>query len=58
MLIPFSNELFNLGSQLVFGCKVDDSEAFALQNAEPLFHLIHPRAMHGREVQEKARMLG
>jgi hypothetical protein len=25
MLIPFSNELFNLGSQLIFRCKVDDS---------------------------------
>jgi hypothetical protein len=57
LLIPFSNEWFNLGLQLVFGCKVGDFQTFAWQNAEPLFHLIHPRAMHRRDVQDKARML-
>jgi hypothetical protein len=27
-----------------------------VQNAEPLFDLIHPRAMRGGEVEPKARM--
>jgi predicted nucleic acid-binding protein len=58
MLMPFSNEWFNLGLQLIFRCKVGDFQPFTLQNAEPLFDLIHPRAMHGREVQDQARMLG
>jgi hypothetical protein len=58
LLIPFSDKLVKLGSQVVFGFKINDSETFALQDAEPLFHLIHPGAMHRGEVQEKAGMLG
>ena len=58
ILIPFRNELVNLGSYVVFGFEIDDSEPFALQDAEPLFDLIHPRTMHGGKVEDKAGMLG
>ena len=57
MLIPFLNELVKLGMEVVFGCKIDDAQAFPLEDTEPLFHLIHPRAMHGRKVHDKARMI-
>ena len=58
MLIPFVNELVELRTQVVFGFKIHDSQAFALEDTEPLFHLIHPGAMHGGEVHDKAWMLG
>ena len=56
LLIPLNDKLVDLGSQVIFGVKIHDSEAFALQDAEPLFHLIHPGAMHRGAV--KAGMLG
>ena len=56
--IPDTDELFKLRAQLVFGLKVNNSQAFALKNAEPLFDLIHPGAMHRDEVHEEAGMLG
>ena len=58
ILIPFLNELANLGSQVVFGFDIDDSEPFALQDAEPLFDLIHPRTMHGGKVEDQSGMFG
>jgi hypothetical protein len=58
LLIPFLNELFKLQTKLVFRFKSDDPQAFTLENAEPLFHLIHPGAMHGPAVQDKAQILG
>jgi hypothetical protein len=58
LLIPFMNELFKLQTKLVFRFKIDNAQSFTLENAEPLFHLIHPGAMHGCEVKDKARMLG
>jgi hypothetical protein len=41
-LIPFINKLVNLGSQVVFGFNINDAEACAWPDAEPLFHVIHP----------------
>jgi hypothetical protein len=58
LLIPLIDKLVDFGSQVVFGFKIHDSEAFALQDAEPLFHLIHPGAMHRGEVKVKAGMVG
>ena len=58
MVIPFVNELSDLRIEVVFGCKIDDSQALPLEDAEPLFDLIHPRTMHGCEVHDKARMVG
>ena len=54
VLIPFTNELSNLGLEVVFRFEIGDAQAFALQDAEPLLHLIHPRAMNRREVKDKA----
>jgi hypothetical protein len=58
LLIPFSNALFQLSSQVVFGCNVGDFQTVTWPYAEPLFHLLQPRALPGRAVQETARMLG
>ena len=58
MVIPVVDELSDFGIEVVFGCKIDDSQALPLEDREPLFDLIHPRTMHGREVHNKARMVG
>jgi hypothetical protein len=42
VLIPFTNELVDLGLEMVFRFKISDTQAFALEDAEPLLHLIHP----------------
>jgi hypothetical protein len=42
LVIPFLDELFNLLTQVVFGVKIDDSQALPLDNATPLFNLVHP----------------
>jgi hypothetical protein len=57
MLIPFLNELIQLCAKLIFGFKIRNAQAFALEDTEPLFHLIHPGAVHWREVHDKAWMM-
>ena len=42
VLIPFTNERPDLGLEVVCRFKISDMQAFALEDAEPLFHLIHP----------------
>ena len=42
VLIPFMNELFDLRLEVLCRFKISDTQAFALEDAEPLFHLIHP----------------
>jgi hypothetical protein len=42
MLIPFTNELSNLGLEVLCRFKISDAQAFALEDAEPLLHLVHP----------------
>jgi hypothetical protein len=42
VLIPFTNERPDLGLEVVCRFKISDTQAFALEDAEPLFHLIHP----------------
>jgi hypothetical protein len=55
--IPFFHELIELGAKLIFGCKIHKAEAFALEDTAPLVHLIHPGALHGREVHDQAWMM-
>jgi hypothetical protein len=57
MVMPFFNELVQLGAKLIFGCKIHHASAFALEDTAPLCHLIHPGAMHGREVHYQAWMM-
>jgi hypothetical protein len=57
LLIPFVDELPDLRMEVVFRVKIDDSQAFPLEDREPLFDLIHPRPMYGRKVHHKARMV-
>src|SRR5664279_6070647 len=46
--VPFPNKRIQAFSQMFLVYEIDDAESLALQNAKPLFHLVHPRAMHGR----------
>jgi hypothetical protein len=57
VLIPFTNELSNLGLEVLFRVKIRDAQAFALENAEPLLHLVHPGAVDRRQVHHKSWML-
>lgn len=57
MLIPLADELFEFSAQVGFGGEIGDAKSLSLQNAEPLFHLIHPRTVDGRKMETKARML-
>ena len=57
LVIPFVDELSDLRIEVVFGFKIDDSQALPLEDREPLFDLIHPRTLHGRDVHNKARMV-
>jgi len=41
MLIPFAHKLAKLGLEVLLRFKVGEAQAFALEDAEPLFHLIH-----------------
>jgi hypothetical protein len=42
LLIPFTDELVKLRAQVVFRCEISNAQPLALQDAEPLFDLIHP----------------
>jgi hypothetical protein len=57
VLIPCTNELSNLGLEVLFRVKIRDAQAFALENAEPLLHLVHPGAVDRRNVHHKSWML-
>jgi hypothetical protein len=58
LLIPITDALVKLRAQVVFRCNISNASTLALQDAEPLFDVIHPRAMHRGEVHDKSRMLG
>jgi Bacterial regulatory protein, Fis family len=58
LLIPFTDKLLKLRAQVILRGKVHNAQSLALQDAEPLFHLIHPRTVHGREVHHKPRVRG
>src|ERR1039457_6019739 len=55
--VPFPHKRIQAFSQMFLVREVDDAESLALQNAKPLFHLVHPRAMHGRVMELEAGML-
>ena len=57
MLVPFLNELFEFGAQVRLRGEVGNAESFSLQDAKPLFHLVHPRAVDGREMKMKSGMV-
>jgi hypothetical protein len=57
MLIPFTNERSNLGLEVCFRVKIRDAPAFALQDAEPLLHLIHPGAGDRRKMHHNSGMV-
>lgn len=56
LLVPCRDELGNCLLQSVLGRKVRETEPLSLKDAEPLFHLIHPGAMHGGEMELKVGM--
>ena len=58
MVIPCREALCALRSEVIFGGKIDDSQALPLKDRAPLFDRIHPRTMHGRAVHHNARMVG
>jgi hypothetical protein len=58
VLIPFTNALCKLLAQVIFGGKINHTQPLALSDTAPLFHLMHPRTVHWREVHHKTRMIG
>src|SRR5262245_43768540 len=57
MLIPFRDKTVQPFGQVRFVREVSNGQALALQDTEPLLHLIHPRTMHRRMMKPEARML-
>ena len=57
LLVPLDDKLVNLVGKVRLVLEVGDAEPLALQNAEPLLDLIHPRAMDRCEVESKTRTL-
>lgn len=58
MAIPLGDKGPNAVGQGLQTGKVHHAPPLAAQDAEPLLDLIEPRAMHGREMQDKAGMRG
>lgn len=42
MLIPLLNQLVQRCTKMIFGVKIYKAQALALEDTEPLFHLMHP----------------
>jgi len=53
MSIPLSNEGLQPFCQGLLVLEIGDFQALALKDTKPLFHLIHPGAMHGWKVKDK-----
>src|SRR5579883_3567352 len=51
VLIPLLDEAQDLGLHLLQAGEAWRHQALALDDGEPLLHLVHPRAVHGREVE-------
>lgn len=56
--LPCANELLQLGTQVVLGVNIHDTQALALADTQPLLHVLHPGTMDGREGPHNAGMLG
>jgi len=57
LLVAFLHEGMQPLGQMGFVPKIRDRQALPLENAEPLFHRIHPRATHRRMVEPEAGMV-
>ena len=55
--IPFPDELVYLGCEVSPVFEIGDTESLALEYAEPLLDLVHPRAVDRRELELKTRAL-
>ena len=58
VLIPCRHERLQALRQMRQIGEVGEAQPLALQNGEPLFYLVHPRTVDGREVAAEARMGG
>jgi len=58
VLIVFRDKGHQLVAEISFGGKIRNPQSFALQNTEPLLHLIHPGTMDRRMVKAKPGMRG
>ena len=56
-LVPLLDEGHEPFGQVGFVLEVGDAKPLALEDAEPLFDLVHPRAMDGRMVEHESRVL-
>jgi hypothetical protein len=56
VLIPCTNERFDRRLEERCRFNISDTQAFALDDAEPLFHLIHPCAVDRRAMEDNAWM--
>lgn len=54
--IPFGDICHKPLGQVIHGSEVADAQSLPLENAKPLLHLVHPRAMRRQEVADEAWM--
>jgi hypothetical protein len=57
LLVPFGDELDDSVVHGLLGSKVSEAKTLSLQDTEPLFHLIHPRAVDRGKMELKSGML-
>jgi len=57
LLVPLAEVLIDPVPQVLQRVKVRNPHPLFLKRAEPLFDLIHPRTVHGRQVKDKSRMI-
>ena len=56
-LIPIADESNQPFGQFLLIGEFDDPQPFSLEDAEPLFHLVHPGIMNGRVMKHEPRVL-
>src|SRR5207245_3473055 len=56
LLVPLLNVAVQRAVQSQGAVEVRETKGLAGKDGEPLFDLVHPRAMHGRKVQDEAGM--
>lgn len=54
ILVPFRDKGHQALSQMIQVGEIADTQPLALHKAEPLFDLVHPRAMHRQKPTDKA----
>jgi hypothetical protein len=58
MGIPFGDKGQQALRQLGLVSKIGNAQPLALQDGKPLLHLVHPRAMHRRKMEDKTWVFG